>query len=145
MFEEDHLTERLRTHGFRLTPQRRAIASAFAEPGSVHLSADEIWTRARQVVPETARATVYNTLREFVEAGLLSEVRVDRGALRYDPNTGQDHHHFVCRRCGRVEDVYPSGVEAVTLDVDVHADELELLFRGVCAPCRRHGGPGLVD
>lgn len=138
---EHALTHRLRDHGYRLTPQRRAIASAFAEPGSVHLSAEEVWARARRVVPETARATVYGTLRELAAAGLLAEVRVDGGAVRYDPNVEAGHHHFVCRTCGKVEDVYPTGVEAVTLDTPVHADEVEMVFRGTCEACQPTAAP----
>lgn len=133
---EHPLTSRMRARGYRLTPQRRAITSAFAEPGSVHLSAEEVWARAQRVVPETARATVYGTLRELASAGLLSEVRVDGGAVRYDPNVEAGHHHFVCRTCGRVEDVYPNGVEAVTLDAPVQTDEVEMVFRGTCAGCQ---------
>lgn len=138
---ESPLTSRMRAHGYRLTPQRRAIASAFAEHGSVHLSAEEVWARARRVVPETARATVYGTLRELAATGLLGEVRVDAGAVRYDPNVEAGHHHFVCRTCGEVEDVYPAGVDAVTLDAPVHTDEVEMVFRGTCAGCQQQKAP----
>jgi Fe2+ or Zn2+ uptake regulation protein len=90
-------------------------------------------------VPEVSLATVYNTLNELVQLGEISELRLSDGSARYDPKTGPDHHHLVCRSCGRIFDVEPDGVDAVALPPDqrhgMRIDGIEVVFRGRCADC----------
>jgi Fe2+ or Zn2+ uptake regulation protein len=112
--ERDVVVERLRGAGLRVTPQRRAIWSVFRGGASGHLTADEVYERARGELPELSRATVYNSLAEFVRAGLLQTVE-GVGAVRYDPNLDPDHHHFRCRGCGNLYDVRLQGVEHLQL------------------------------
>lgn len=132
------LLERLRARGWRVTPQRRAVAEALAGE-HVHLSADEVHERARAVLPEVSLATVYNTLRELVEMGELLELRVGGGPARYDPNVGTGHHHLLCTTCGTLIDVHPSGVEALDLPADQShgyaLEEIDITFRGRCPHC----------
>jgi Fe2+ or Zn2+ uptake regulation protein len=124
----------LREHGLRVTPQRRVIWSAFEDGRAGHLSADDVLRRARRELPELARATVYNTLNELVGAGLLRRLE-GRGSQLYDPNV-DDHHHFRCRRCSRLYDVHPSGLESVRLrEDDFLVEELQLIYEGVCPSC----------
>lgn len=130
-----HVAERLRARGLRMTPQRRAIADAFDSADRVHPSADDVLEHARGLVPETSRATVYNTLRELVSGGDLVELAFDGGATRYDPNVDDGHHHFVCERCGRVEDVRPRGLDAVRLDNGHRVSRVDVVFRGTCRDC----------
>jgi len=124
----------------RVTPQRRAVWSAFGSDKNGHLSADEVFGRARRELPELSRATVYNTLAAFVEAGLLQAVE-SRGATLYDPNPDQGHHHFRCRVCDRLYGVHVDGME----DLRVSGDEAFLvekkiiLLGGVCPDCSRKG------
>jgi Fur family ferric uptake transcriptional regulator len=132
------LEGRLRRRGWRITPQRRAVAEALSGD-DLHLTADEVFTRARQIVPEISRATVYNTLRELIEMGELQEVQVSPGPTLYDPNAHHRHHHLVCSRCGRIYDVYPRGVDELSLaDADKRGfelDHVEVVFYGTCASC----------
>jgi Fe2+ or Zn2+ uptake regulation protein len=127
--------ERLRSHGLRVTSQRRAILGVFAEPGRGHLSAEQVYDQAAAVLPELARATVYNTLNDFVGAGLLR--RVDGfGSALYDHNVDEDHHHFHCLACGGLFDVEPGGVAGIELsDAGYAVERTEVLFRGRCADC----------
>ncbi|HEX6745298.1 MAG TPA: transcriptional repressor [Solirubrobacteraceae bacterium] len=62
----------LRELGLRSTPQRRAILRAFSSGRAEHLSADEVHARASRELPDLGRGTVYSTLAELTEAGLLS-------------------------------------------------------------------------
>jgi Fe2+ or Zn2+ uptake regulation protein len=125
----------LRERGLRVTPQRRVIWSAFEDGGAGHLSADDVLRRARVELPELARATVYNTLNELVAAGLLRLVG-GRGSQLYDPNV-DSHHHFRCRRCGRLYDVHPTGLEELELDEGGFlVEEFQLMFEGICPSCR---------
>lgn len=126
---------RLREHGLRVTSQRRAILAAFDDPGAGHLSADEVHESVAAELPELARATVYNTLNEFVRAGLLR--RIDGfGSALYDHDADNDHHHFHCDGCGRLFDVEPTGAAAIGVGSGgFEVERTEILFRGRCADC----------
>jgi Fe2+ or Zn2+ uptake regulation protein len=127
---------RLRAAGLRVTPQRRAVLGAFAGDGG-HLTADEVYQRARGAVPELARATVYNALGELVRAGLLRSVE-GFGAARYDPNLDESHHHFRCRSCGRLFDVHPRAADEIDLaDSGFTVERIQVLLEGRCPECAR--------
>lgn len=131
------LIERLRSRGWRMTAQRRAVAQALAGP-NVHLTADEVLERARDVVPETSRATVYNTLNELVEMGELGEVTPDGRSKRYDPNVVDPHHHLLCADCGCLEDVHDLALDPATLVEGVDDFEItgvQIVFTGTCDTC----------
>lgn len=132
------LLERLRTRGWRITPQRRAVVQALAGE-HVHLAADQVHASARVLVPEVSLATVYNTLNELVSMGEISAINVGDGSTRYDPKVGPDHHHLICDGCGRIYDVEPSGVDGVDLSSaqrhGMRIDSVAVVFRGRCADC----------
>ena len=134
--EQDYLEERLRAAGLRVTPQRRAVWSAFAKETNEHLTADEVFERARRRLPELSRATVYNALAELVRAGLLQTVE-GRGAVLYDPNIDPTHHHFRCRECDRLYDVHVEGVENLRISGDQRfvIDQKAIYFTGLCPQC----------
>jgi Fur family transcriptional regulator, stress-responsive regulator len=133
-----NLAERLRARRWRMTPQRRAVAAAFVGE-HVHLTAEEIHDRARRIATEVSLATIYNTLNELVRMGELIEVRTSGAAVRYDPNVGDQHGHLVCTGCGRMLDVNPAGVAALSLPgSDQHGFRItgvDVLFRGTCPDC----------
>jgi len=143
------LQQRLETRGWRMTAQRRAIASTLCGD-NLHLTADEVFARARNVLPEISLATVYNCLTELVEMGEVGQVITGRGPTRYDPNVMQPHHHAVCTLCGAIHDV-PLAPETqavlkhageTSLDARFTVGSADVLFRGVCAGCgpQRHEG-----
>lgn len=131
------LLDRLRDRGWRLTAQRRVIAEVMTGE-HVHLTADDVFERARAILPEVSRATVYNTLNELVGMGELLEMSHADGRKRYDPNVGERHHHLVCVDCGRMLDVT---ADEPRLPVDQqHGFELltvEVVFRARCPDCVR--------
>lgn len=132
------LIDRLRRRGWRLTPQRRAIAEALTG-AHVHLTAEEIHARAAVLLPEVGRATVYNTLHELVGLGEVREVTLGAGPTRYDPAASLPHHHLVCAKCGATRDVYPENVDKLKLSprdtTDFTATHAEIVFWGVCRAC----------
>ena len=69
-----------------------------------HPTAVEIFEAVNRVDPRSSRATTYNNLRDLVQAGLVREVAVEGRAARFDAK-GIRHHHFICDRCGEVEDL----------------------------------------
>lgn len=121
--------------GLRCTPQRYAVM-AFLKGHASHPTAAEIFEAVNRVDPRTARATTYNNLRDLVRAGLIREVAVEGRAARFDAK-GMRHHHFICDRCGNVEDLEWYDVPrpaSRSLGKRV-LRECELIFRGLCPKC----------
>jgi len=121
--------------GLRCTPQRYAVM-AFLMESKRHPTAAEIFEAVNRVDPRSSRATTYNNLRDLVQAGLVREVAVEGRAARFDA-TGMQHHHFICDRCGNVEDVDWYDVPkppSRALGKRV-VRECELIFRGLCEKC----------
>ena len=96
--------ERLRAVGLRPTRQRLALARLLIESGDRHITAEQLHGEAAGAVIRVSLATVYNTLHQFTEAGLLREVVVEPGRSYFDTNT-TDHHHFFCEANGRLQDI----------------------------------------
>ena len=130
----------LRAQGRRVTPQRRAIIETLFGDHS-HPTAEQVYTRVRQAMPDLSPATVYNTLHELREVGALLVLDLGLGERRYDIVT-KDHAHLVCLGCGRVEDV-PLDGKAPVLPRE-HACEFQVvdcrvIFRGYCPACASLG------
>ena len=121
--------------GLRCTPQRYAVM-AFLMECNRHPTAAEIFEAVNRVDPRSSRATTYNNLRDLVEAGLVREVAVEGRAARFDAK-GMRHHHFICDRCGDVEDLewYDVPRPATRSLGKRVVRDCELIFRGLCTRC----------
>src|SRR3974390_1974829 len=121
--------------GLRCTPQRYAVM-AFLMNCNRHPTAAEIYEAVNRVDPRSSRATTYNNLRDLVRVGLVREVAVEGRAARFDAK-GVKHHHFVCDRCGNVEDMnwYDVPRPAAGSLGKRKLREFELIFRGLCTKC----------
>jgi len=125
----------LESSGLRCTPQRYAVM-AFLMECNRHPTAAEIYEAVNRMDPRSSRATTYNNLRDLVKAGLVREVAVEGRAARFDAK-GMPHHHFICDRCGDVDDIEWYGVPrpaSRSLGKRV-LRECEVIFRGLCAKC----------
>jgi len=125
----------LEDSGLRCTAQRYAVM-AFLVEHTGHPTAAEIFEAVNRVDPRSSRATTYNNLRDLVHAGLVREVAVEGRAARFDAK-GMRHHHFICDRCGNVEDVEWYNVPRPrprSLGKRI-LRECELIFRGLCTKC----------
>jgi Fe2+ or Zn2+ uptake regulation protein len=124
------------SHGLKMTPQRRAIVE-YLQYATHHPTADEVMKAVNEKFPMTSRATVYNTLNWLKDAGFVKEV-FEGSIVRFDPNTS-DHHHFVCRRCGRVEDIESESLGSLMLDSlpgNHMVENFEVILRGLCVDCQ---------
>ena len=103
---------------------------------SGHPTAAEIFEAVNRLDPRCSRATTYNNLRDLVQAGLVREVAVEGRAARFDA-TGVRHHHFICDRCGDVDDMewYEVPRPARGSLGKRILRECELIFRGLCTKC----------
>jgi Fur family peroxide stress response transcriptional regulator len=133
--DADAIKQSLESSGLRCTPQRYAVMAFLMEQNS-HPTAAEIFEAVNRVDPRSSRATTYNNLRDLVHAGLVREVAIEGRAARFDAK-GLRHHHFICDRCGGVEDMEWYDVPrpaSGTLGQRV-LRECELIFRGLCTKC----------
>jgi len=96
--------ERLHAVGLRPTRQRLALARLLFENGDRHVTAEQLHGEAASAAIPVSLATVYNTLHQFTEAGLLREVVVEPGRSYFDTNNA-DHHHFFCEANGLLQDI----------------------------------------
>jgi len=131
----DAIKRSLEHGGLRCTPQRYAVM-AFLMESKRHPTAAEIYKAVNRVDPRSSRATIYNNLRDLVQAGLVREVAVEGRAAQFDAK-GVRHHHFICDRCGNVEDMAWYQVPrpaSRTLGKRVLRD-CEVIFRGLCTKC----------
>jgi len=97
------LLDQLTRHGIRPSSQRVAIA-AYVLATEDHPSADEVFRQVKPTLPVVSRATIYNTLKLFVEKGLLRELVLAPGYSVYDPKT-EPHHHFLDDASGKIHDI----------------------------------------
>lgn len=99
--------EQLRTAGLRPTRQRLALAKLLFENAPRHVTAEILHAEAQEASVPVSLATVYNTLHQFTEAGLLKEIVIDPQRSHFD-TTINDHGHFYFEETGRLQDI-PSG------------------------------------
>lgn len=122
--------DKLRQADLRPTRQRLALAKLLFEKEYRHVTAEALHEEAAAANVRVSLATVYNTLHQFTEAGLLREIVVDATRSYFDTNTS-DHHHFFHENSGRLEDIAaeqivvselpspPSGTKVARVDVIV--------------------------
>lgn len=94
----------LRGAGLRPTRQRVALASLLFAEGDRHVTAERLHEEAIASKVPVSLATVYNTLHQFTEAGLLREVAIEGAKTYFDTNTS-NHYHFFCERSGGLLDI----------------------------------------
>jgi len=135
---EQKLVTALREQGMKITPQRRFIFQALEQKRDRHPTAEDVYSAVRQTLPDMSLTTVYNTLRELVGMGLLRQVDLGEGMTRFDPTT-EPHHHLLCARCGRLEDIHRQfrnitlpPEEAKGFTITNH----QVIFEGVCPNCQ---------
>ena len=136
------IEERLRAAGLRLTPQRFAVMEFLVREGG-HRTADQIGACVNRRFPRASRATVYNTIHRLCAVGLLRELRLQGATALYEINL-EPHHHFICRLCGRLEDIPMQGLREPSrpeVAPGYHLESWELVLRGVCARCSAPSAP----
>ena len=137
MSSTDH-TSALRSVGLRVTAPRLAtLAAVEAHP---HSDAEAIAQAVREDLGTVSRQAVYDVLNALSDAELLRRVSVGGRSMRYEMHRHDNHHHLVCRRCGRLEDV-PCAVGAAPCltphdDLGFDIEIAEVVYRGLCSACR---------
>jgi Fur family ferric uptake transcriptional regulator len=136
------IPDRITSGGRRLTRQRVIVAEALASARRA-LSAQELYLRIKTSHPTLGRATVYRALEAQVQDGMASRFERDGHVSAYFACDTEHHHHLVCTRCQRVEDLDETVVAPMLSSVgrrhDFQVDHAALDFYGLCGSCRRKG------
>ncbi|MDO1580527.1 iron response transcriptional regulator IrrA [Rhizobium oryzicola] len=105
---------RLRDCGLRPTRQRVALADLLFAKGDRHLTVEELHEEAITAGVPVSLATVYNTLHQFTEAGLIRVLAVESAKTYFDTNVS-DHHHFFVEGRNEVLDIPVNNIEIANL------------------------------
>lgn len=127
----------LRQHGLNVTAQRLAVLRAVSD--NPHVTADRVAEVANANIGAISRQAVYDALGALVDKGLLRRIQPMGSPARYETRVGDNHHHLICRVCGRVVDVDCAVGSAPCLtpaqDMDYEFDEAEVVYWGRCPEC----------
>ncbi|GAB3000002.1 Fur family transcriptional regulator [Saccharothrix stipae] len=129
----------LKDAGLRITAPRLAVLDWLA--AHPHATADAVAEGVRARLGTVSTQAVYDVLKACARTGLLRRIEPAGHPARYETRTGDNHHHLVCRVCGRTEDVDCVHGAAPCLEpsdtVGFAVDEAEVLFWGLCPDCLR--------
>ena len=127
----------LREHGVQVTAQR--LATLRAVRNRPHSTADAIAEDVRADIGAVSRQAVYDTLGLLVEKGLTRRIQPARSPALYEDRVGDNHHHLICRTCGKTVDVECAVGETPCLtaadDSGFHIDEAEVIYWGTFPEC----------
>lgn len=102
-----------------------------------HPTADWIYEKARELMPAISLGTVYRNLGQLVDHGMIKSL-IYKGAVRYDGRL-EHHHHFVCRTCGTIYDVFIDAdkvLENVRKKTDHAINDISIELSGTCKMCK---------
>lgn len=129
--------DRLRAHGFRITPQRHLVLQAVDDLG--HATPEDIHVHIQQRTSGVNLSTVYRTLEVLEGVGLVTHAHISHGSPTYHSVRHEPHVHLVCRSCDRIDSV-PAGdlsplLDYLTGDRGFTPDMGHLTIHGVCSSC----------
>jgi Fur family ferric uptake transcriptional regulator len=127
----------LRGAALRVTRPRVAVLTAVhTHP---HADTESIIGAVREELPEVSHQAVYDSLHTLTDAGLVRSIKPAGSVARYETRIGDNHHHVVCRSCGRIADVDCAVGHAPCLaasdDHGFSIDEAEVIYWGTCSDC----------
>jgi Fur family transcriptional regulator, stress-responsive regulator len=133
----------LRQRGIQVTAQRLAVLRAVA--GQPHITADGVAEVVRAEIGAISRQSVYDALGVLVTEGLIRRIQPAGAPARFEDRVGDNHHHLICRSCGRMVDVDCAVGAAPCLtaadDRGYEIDEAEVIYWGRCPACASQPRP----
>jgi Fur family ferric uptake transcriptional regulator len=128
----------LRRHGVQITAQRLSVLRAVsARP---HSTADAVAESVRAEIGAISRQAVYDALGILAEKGIIRRIQPARSPALYEDRVGDNHHHLICRTCGKTVDVDCAVGETPCLtaaaDSGYQIDEAEVIYWGTCPECQ---------
>ena len=127
----------LRDVGLRVTRPRLAVLAAVHE--RPHARTETVLTDVRAELGAVSHQAVYDVLRALTDAGLVRRIQPSGSVARYEARVGDNHHHVICRACGRIADVDCAVGDTPCLtasdDNGFSIDEAEVVYWGRCSSC----------
>ena len=134
----DHILDRIRDEGGRITVTRRLIVDAMLASPDHHLTANDVVDAVRDRHPDFHRSTVYRTLDRLADLGVVDRMQIGTGPAVYHLSV-RPHRHLVCDRCGAVQeappDVLDDVVDRVAAVTGFVVDPVTTPLHGLCRAC----------
>jgi Fur family ferric uptake transcriptional regulator len=138
---EEALEQRLRDAGLRVTVPRTAVLRVLVDAED-HPRVDQVIERVRAAGVPISTQAAYDVCEALHRAALARRIEPAGGPARYEARVGDNHHHLVCRACGRAVDidcvVGPAPCLTPSHAAGFRVDEAEVTFWGLCPDCQRH-------
>ncbi len=129
-----YLADELTSNNIRPSHQRLKILEYFHLHNN-HPTVEEIYKELKPTMPTLTKATIYNTLKIFVEEKLVNEVHIEDNEVRYDLQA-KSHGHFKCSQCGAIYDFHIEMDQIPVEGLDeFQVDIRNVYFKGVCPKC----------
>ena len=133
----DDSAKTLRKHGVQVTAQRLAVLRAVS--GRPHCTADDVVEYVRAEIGAISRQAVYDALGILAQTAIIRRIQPAGSPARYEDRVGDNHHHLICRRCGKTVDVDCAvGATPCLTAADASGyeiDEAEVIYWGTCPEC----------
>lgn len=134
---------KLKEKGYKLTPQRKVVIDIILRDNHRHLNTEEIYEQVKKTYPNIGLATVYRTLIVLDELGIITRMNFDDGCIRYEMNSDEhQHHHLICKNCGRVIEVMEDLLEDLEVTVEqkyrFKIIDHNLKIYGLCEDCMKN-------
>lgn len=127
----------LRKHGVQVTAQRLAVWRAVS--GRPHCTADDVAEDVRAEIGAISRQAVYDALGTLTEKGIIRRIQPAGSPALYEDRVGDNHHHLICRGCGKTVDVDCAVGDTPCLTAanswGYRIDEAEVIYWGTCPEC----------
>ena len=144
---DELLKKKLKEQGLKVTHQRLLVLSVLEQNHGKHMTAEDIYELVSGECPEIGLATVYRTLQLLRDMQLVDRISLDDGCVRYEighlikDGTKHNHHHLICRGCGRVtpfdDDLLEDLERHIEESAGFHVLDHELKFYGLCSDCMK--------
>ena len=133
------MTNLLRDRGLQVTAQRMAVLRAVA--ARPHCTADDVAEDVRAEIGTISRQAVYDALNILAEKSIIRRIQPAGSAALYEDRVGDNHHHVICRKCGKTVDVDCAVGDTPCLtaadDSGYQIDEAEVIYWGKCPDCQK--------
>lgn len=133
------MLEKLKSGGYRITPQRQEILKCF-RPGGKHYSAEEVHRKVRRRFPNISLDTVYRNLNTLKELGIIQALNFEDGKSRYELAwEDAHHHHLICLKCGESQELDFCPLKFIDSDLlrdrDFKVERHSFEIYGYCSGC----------